>query len=184
MPSSLRPVWSQSGFEKVSGRKLYISFVKSPTKPSHNKIVLGNEQAKTVLGVNFILFNSYSEVLAASPSECDCIWTQGLERGKQVFFFFLFFFVFLGPHLQHVEVPRLGVNQSYCWPTPQPHQLGIRAASATYTTGHGNAGSLTHRARPAMEPMFSWILVGLSLLSHTGNSRRFCLSLHFAPYSW
>ena len=29
-------------------------------------------------------------------------------------------------------------------PTPQPQQCGIRAASATYTTAHGNAGSLTH----------------------------------------
>ena len=29
-------------------------------------------------------------------------------------------------------------------PTPEPQQRGIRAASATYTTAHGNAGSLTH----------------------------------------
>ena len=37
------------------------------------------------------------------------------------FFFFFFLFFFLGPHPQHLEVPRLGVNQSYsCWPTPQP----------------------------------------------------------------
>ena len=28
--------------------------------------------------------------------------------------------------------------------TPEPQQHGIRAASATYTTTHGNAGSLTH----------------------------------------
>ena len=28
------------------------------------------------------------------------------------------FFFFLGPHLQHLEVPRLGMNWSYsCWPT-------------------------------------------------------------------
>ena len=25
-------------------------------------------------------------------------------------FFFFFFFVFLGPHLQHIEVPRLGIK--------------------------------------------------------------------------
>ena len=30
---------------------------------------------------------------------------------------------------------------------------------ATYTTGHGNAGSLTHWARPGIELMSSWILV-------------------------
>ena len=28
--------------------------------------------------------------------------------------------------------------------TPEPQQFGIQAASATYTTAHGNAGSLTH----------------------------------------
>ena len=28
--------------------------------------------------------------------------------------------------------------------TPQPQQHGIQATSATYTTAHGNAGSLTH----------------------------------------
>ena len=37
---------------------------------------------------------------------------------------------------------RLGVKPELCWPTPQQH--GIQDASATYTTAHGNAGSLTH----------------------------------------
>ena len=40
------------------------------------------------------------------------------------------------------------------------HQRGIQATSATYMAAHGNAGSLTHRARPGIEPMSSWILVG------------------------
>ena len=30
----------------------------------------------------------------------------------------------------------------------------------TYTTAHGNAGSLTHSAKPEIEPASSWILVG------------------------
>ena len=30
-------------------------------------------------------------------------------------FFFFFFFVFLGPHPQHMEVPRLGVDSSELW---------------------------------------------------------------------
>ena len=30
----------------------------------------------------------------------------------------------------------------------------------TYTTAHGNAGSLTHGAKPGIEPTSSWILVG------------------------
>ena len=32
--------------------------------------------------------------------------------------------------------------------------------STTYTTAHGNARSLTHRARPGIEPEFLWTLVG------------------------
>ena len=72
-----------------------------------------------------------------------------------------FFFVFLGPHTQHMEVPRLGVEWSYsCWPIPQLQQCQIWASSATYTTAHSNARSLTHWARPGTEPTTSWFLVG------------------------
>ena len=35
----------------------------------------------------------------------------------------------------------------------------IWASSATYTTAHSNAESLTHWARPGIEPEFSWMLV-------------------------
>ena len=38
-------------------------------------------------------------------------------------------------------------------------QCQIRASSATYTIAHGNAGSLTHGARPGIEPATSWFLV-------------------------
>ena len=41
-----------------------------------------------------------------------------------------------------MEVPRLGVESEF-WPTPQPQQCGNQAASMTYTTAQGNAGSLT-----------------------------------------
>ena len=44
----------------------------------------------------------------------------------------------------------------------QPEQCGIRATSATYSTAHSNARSLTHWARPGLEPMSSWMLVGFS----------------------
>ena len=77
---------------------------------------------------------------------------------KWPFFFSLFF----GLHLWHMEVPRLGVKsyQSYsCRPMPQPQQHQIRAVSAAYTTAYGNARSLTHWARPGIEPASSWILV-------------------------
>ena len=63
--------------------------------------------------------------------------------------FFLFLFVFLGLRLRHMEGPRLGV-----WSELQ--QLRIRAASATYTTVHSNARSLTHWVSPGIEPTTSW----------------------------
>ena len=44
---------------------------------------------------------------------------------------------------------------------PQPQQLRIWAMSATCTTAHGNAGSLTHWVRPGIEPTSLWIVVGL-----------------------
>ena len=54
-----------------------------------------------------------------------------------------------------------GSNRSYsCWPMPQPQQWRIQAVSVTYTPAHSNARSLTHWARPGIEPASSWILVG------------------------
>ena len=38
---------------------------------------------------------------------------------------------------------RIGATAAN-WPTPQPQQRRIRAVTATYTTAHGNTGSLTH----------------------------------------
>ena len=68
---------------------------------------------------------------------------------------------FLGPHSMW-KFPGLGSNWSYsCRPTPQPQQCRIPAASVTYTTAHGNTGSLTHWVRPEIKPKSSWILVGL-----------------------
>ena len=42
----------------------------------------------------------------------------------------------------------------------QPQQRGIQAMSVTYTTIQDNTGSLTHWARPGIEPASLWILVG------------------------
>ena len=65
----------------------------------------------------------------------------------------------LGPHLWHMEVARLEVEvELQLLPMPQSEQYRIWAASATYTTAHGNTGALTHWARPGMEPASSWIL--------------------------
>ena len=56
--------------------------------------------------------------------------------------------------------PGYGSNRSCCCrPTPEPQQRQIQAAPATYTTAHGNNGSLTHWARAGIEPATSWFLV-------------------------
>ena len=61
----------------------------------------------------------------------------------------------------HLEALRLEVELELQYrPTPQPWQLRSQAASATYTTAHGNTGSLTHWVRPGIEPSTSWLLVG------------------------
>ena len=78
-----------------------------------------------------------------------------------------------------MEVHRLGVNGSCsCRPIPQPQQCWIQAAPVTYTAACGNAGSLTHWARPGIKPIFSqrlcWVL---NLLSHNGNS-------NLSTYTW
>jgi len=63
-----------------------------------------------------------------------------------IFIFFSFFFlVFLGLHLWHMEVPRLGFKSELQLPA--------------YTTAHSNTGSLTHWARPGIKSVSSWILV-------------------------
>ena len=71
------------------------------------------------------------------------------------------------------------VKQSCSYqPTPQPQQHGIRATSATYASGCGNAGSLTHWARPEVEPSSSrtlcWVLNPPSHNRHS-LSVAFCL---------
>ena len=78
-----------------------------------------------------------------------------------VLFFFLSFCHFLGHSRCMWRFPGKGSNRSCSHrPTPQPQQRRIWAASATYTTALGNAGSLTHWARPGIEPATSWFLVG------------------------
>ena len=90
-------------------------------------------------------------------------WRGCGEKGTRLYcqlefiFIFLSFSHFLGRSRGIWRFPGQGSNQSCSHrPTPEPQQRGIRAASATYTT----AGSLTHWARPGIEPATSWFLVG------------------------
>ena len=67
--------------------------------------------------------------------------------------FFSFFFCFLGPHLWYMKVPSLGVESELQLPA-YTSATALRDLSLVFdlTTAHGNAGSLTHRARPGIKP--------------------------------
>ena len=69
-----------------------------------------------------------------------------------MFISFLFFF-FLGPHLLHMEVPRLGAKSELQLPA-------YTTATAMWDQSHiCKAGSLTHWARQRIKPTSTWILV-------------------------
>ena len=61
------------------------------------------------------------------------------------FFFCLFAISWAAPVAYGGSRARGSIGACSCRPTPQQH--GIWAASATYSTAHGNARSLTHWAR-------------------------------------
>ena len=102
-----------------------------------------------------------------SPLTTQCCHHQTLHV---VAFKVLCVCVFLGPHLWHMEVPRLGVeSELQLRPRPQPQQHQIWAESETYTTAHNSTGSLIHWVRPGIEPTFSRTLCGILIsLSHRG----------------
>ena len=77
-----------------------------------------------------------------------------------IFFFFFFFAFSRATSCGIWRFPGWGSNWSCSHrPMPEPQQCGIRAASATYTTAHGNARSLIHWARPGIETATSWFPV-------------------------
>ena len=61
-------------------------------------------------------------------------------------FFFVCFFAFsrAAPVAHGGSQAKGLIGTVAAGPTPEPQQLGILATSATYTTAHGNAISLTH----------------------------------------
>ena len=68
--------------------------------------------------------------------------------------------------------------------TPQPHQHQIWTASVTYTTTHDNARSLTHWARPGIEPATSWFLVGFVSTRNELFIWKECLDITFQSEVW
>ena len=71
-----------------------------------------------------------------------------------IYFLFIYFFIFQSRTCGIRRFPGQESNRSSSLqPTPQPHRGRIRAASGTYTIAHSSTGSLTHRARPGIEPV-------------------------------
>ena len=62
------------------------------------------------------------------------------------------------------------------------HHREMRVESVTYTTDHSNAGSLTHWARPGIEPETSWFLVGFVTTEPQGELLKFpkCLQMQIS----
>ena len=92
---------------------------------------------------------------------------------KKVFIYlFIVFYLFRAAPRRIWRFPGQGLNRNRsCWPIPQQHR--IWASSASYTTAHGNAGSLTHWTVPGIEPESSWILVGfLNHWATTGTPKK------------
>ena len=61
-----------------------------------------------------------------------------------------------------MEFPELGVElelQQPAYATATATATQIQSMSATHTTAHNNAGSLTHQKGPGIKPASSWILV-------------------------
>ena len=86
---------------------------------------------------------------------------------------FFFFVLFLGLHLQHMEVPRLGAEwELQPRPTPQPQQHLTQTVSAAHSAACSNARFSTHWVRPGIEPASSrrhqvlnqWATVGTPAL--------------------
>ena len=76
--------------------------------------------------------------------------------------FFFFFFVFLGLHCGIWRFQARGqIGATVSGLCHSHRNLGSRiwGRSVTYTTARGKPGSLTHRVRPGIEPVTSWLLV-------------------------
>ena len=84
-----------------------------------------------------------------------CIYIPSLS----LFFCFILFFCF-APKANESSQAMGQIRATTAHLTPQPQQHRIQTMSVTYATAHGNNGSLTHWARPGIEPASSCIPVG------------------------
>ena len=89
-------------------------------------------------------------------------WELPIQLFLSLFFFFFFSFVFcLFRATQARGQIRAVAARLYHRLYHSHSNTESEPPLRPYTTAHGNTGSLTHGARPGIEPMPSWILVGL-----------------------
>ena len=70
------------------------------------------------------------------------LFLKVFEREEYLFFFFFFF---LGPHLWHMEVPRVGVESELQLPAYATASVTLDlSCTGTFTIACSNARSLTH----------------------------------------
>ena len=79
--------------------------------------------------------------------------------------------------------PGYGWSWNYsCRPTPQPQQHQSRSTSATYTTAEDNARSLSHWARPGIEPASLWILVRFLSAETQQELHLYCMNFALSTF--
>jgi len=108
-------------------------------------------------------WTSFMCLLTVSMSSLEkCLFTSFASVYLLIYILFIYLFIAFFGHTHSIWSSQdRGLNRRYsCQPMPESQQCRIWATSATYTTAHGKAGSLTHWARPGMEPVTSWFLVG------------------------
>ena len=77
-----------------------------------------------------------------------------VSLGQNFFFFFFFFLLFMATSTAYGSSQARGRIGAGATAMQDPSRVfDLR------TTAHGHAGSLTHGARPGIEPASSWILV-------------------------
>ena len=128
--------------------------------------------------LELIMWTDYSVFFLNGPTHSmwkfwarDWIWTaaatvavpepQPTAPLSCLFIFYSYFLLFRAAPVAYGSSQAkglIGAVAAWYMPQPQPHE--IWASSATYTTAHSNARSLTHGARPGIEPETSWFLVG------------------------
>ena len=123
-----------------------------------------------------IFYCHFRRVLAGCPTKVVCFNHPFLRLFIFWFIFLFCFFLFLGLHLQHMEVPRLGVKLelqllAYTTATAMSNLSSICNLCCNLRQFWGNSGSLTHWMRPGNRTHIlmdiSWVL---NPLSHSGNS--------------